>query len=455
MRGPGRLPLRLRVTLAFGLACGILTGILAIATFHLATAYMLNQREQSAVRQAQVNARLVESSLRRDRNGLHALLTGLGSDVESAVLVIDGGRWTSSGNLVDPARLPKPLEQMVGSGQAARERVVLNGVPVLAVGIPMSSVGASYFEAFPLRELDRAFRYIGWMLAGAVLIASIAGAAIGRWVSSRALRPLVGINSAAAAVAKGDLSVRLPDSADPDLHALSAAFNDTTAQLEERVRSDARFASDVSHELRSPLTTILNALAVLRRRQSEMSENSIRALDLLDDELNRFHRLVTDLLEISRDREDGGAFNAEHLDLGELVRRICSRQGVSPDLVHTDTSGPQVVGDRRLIERVVVNLLVNAKSHAGGVTAVSVRRVGDLARVQVDDSGPGVRVEDRSRIFERFARARPSAREDAEGGTGLGLAIVQDHVRRHDGRTWVEDAPTGGARFVVELAVSR
>ena len=116
----------------------------------------------------------------------------------------------------------------------------------------------------------------------------------------------------------------------------------------------------------------------------------------------------------------------------------------------------ELVVDKRRIERVFGNLIENADRYAGGVTQVVVETGDHFVRVSVDDAGPGIPPADRDRIFERFARGAGTAGSRGAGaGTGLGLALVQEHVRLHGGRVWVTDAPTGGARFVVELPVSR
>jgi signal transduction histidine kinase len=107
--------------------------------------------------------------------------------------------------------------------------------------------------------------------------------------------------------------------------------------------------------------------------------------------------------------------------------------------------------DEGRLERILVNLIHNADTHGGGATRLTVHRVGDRVRIAVEDDGPGVPVEDRDRVFERFARGsspRPSGRYD---GSGLGLALAAENTHLQGGAIWVEDAPGGGARFVVEL----
>jgi two-component system, OmpR family, sensor histidine kinase MtrB len=250
-------------------------------------------------------------------------------------------------------------------------------------------------------------------------------------------------------VAQGDLHARLPEQSDPDLAPLAATFNATASALEQRVRRDARFAGDVSHELRSPLTTMVNASEVLQRRRAELPATARQAADLLAVEVQRFRHMVVDLLEIARLDQDVDKQALETVDLGTLVRSVAaSRPGDVP--IEVEQPPPLVLADRRRLDRVVANLLDNAQRHAGGPVRVAVLRRQGCVRLEVDDAGPGVPAHLRDRVFERFARVAASHRRD-DGGTGLGLAVVAQHVRAHAGTVWVEDRPGGGARFVVEL----
>jgi signal transduction histidine kinase len=282
-----------------------------------------------------------------------------------------------------------------------------------------------------------------------VLASALLGASVGLWASRRVLRPLTELTAAAGRIARGDLSTRLPLRDDPDLGPIAAAFNETAGDLQARVERDARFASDVSHELRSPVTTMAAAMEVLVRRRDEVSPAARHAIDLLDTDLRRFRRLVGDLLEISR--VDQGAFrlSAERLDLGELTANVVARSAP----VRVEVAGPvPVLGDRRRLEQAVSNLVENAERHGRGLVRVAVVRAGGRVRLEVDDAGPGVPAADRERIFERFARVSDRERHVDDTGSGLGLALVDQHVRLHSGRVWVEDRPGGGSRFVVELA---
>jgi signal transduction histidine kinase len=446
-----RLSLRWRVAAAFGIGLALVMTVLAVATWNLTTGYMLDQREQSVTRQSEVNVRLVDTALAEHADDLDELLTGLATGPDSSILLSRPAGWLTSGRAVDPAAVPAALLGQARHGVAARQRFFAGGIPVLGVATPVGGDGSLYVELYPLLELDRTFRYLSTLLVTGTVAAALFGVGLGAWTARRALRPLTALTSAASRVARGDLAARLPEQSDPDLAPLAASFNTTAGELEQRVRRDARFASDVSHELRSPLTTMVNVSEVLERRQDAMPETAQRALRLLRSELRRFQRMVVDLLEISRADQDEADDAVELVDLGELVRNVVESRPASGVRLETGLAAPLVSADRRRMDRVVANLLDNADHYGGGAVAVSVHRHEDRARIVVDDAGSGVPPALRERIFERFARGLHAARRDHATGSGLGLAIVADHVHRHGGRVWVEDRPGGGARFVVEL----
>ncbi|HEY6744335.1 MAG TPA: HAMP domain-containing sensor histidine kinase [Mycobacteriales bacterium] len=449
-----RVPVRTRIVAAFVLGSVAVPSLVALATWNLTTGYMLQQRQDSVVRQAAVNARLVDASLAQNSAGLGDLLTGLASSPEAAAFVREQDGWYSSGTASDGIGtddVPAGLLAAVERGDTARQRVRVGGIPVVMVATPLPTSGVPFVEVFPLRDLDRTFRFISLLLLGGVLASGVLGGVLGRWASRRALRPLTELTAAAARVAHGDLDTRLPVRADPDLGPIAAAFNDTTADLQARVERDSRFASDVSHELRSPVTTMAAAVEVLARRQDEMSPTARHAIDLLDGDLRRFRRLVEDLLEISRVDQGASRLSAEPFDLGELAAAVVARS--HPGLRIEDGCPCRVMADRRRLEQVVANLVDNADRHGRGLVRIAVRRQGPCVRLEVDDAGPGVPVADRHRVFERFARVSDRDRHVDETGTGLGLALVAQHVRLHGGRVEVTDRPGGGARFAVELPV--
>ncbi|MFS8097471.1 HAMP domain-containing histidine kinase [Lentzea alba] len=446
-----RTSLRWRVAAALGIGSLLVTSLIALGTWNLASDYMLRQRVQATTRQAEVNLRLVEEAVRTDSDGLTELLTGLTTNPDSTIMLFRADEVVTSGRQVDPGVVPADLLAMARDGHPARQRLRADGIPVIAVAQALADGRGVYVELFQLVQLDRTFRFLsGLLIAGAVL-SGLIGTALGAWASRRALRPLTALTTAASRIAGGDLKARLPDQADPDLAPLARTFNSTADALEQRVLRDARFAGDVSHELRSPLTTMVNAAAVLRRRQAELPGTAGKALGLLTSEVDRFARMVIDLMEISRSDQDGDLEELEPLDVGGLVRGAAGlRLGEDVEIV-IGSPPPVVLGDRRRLDRVIANLIENAERHAGGAIRLGVLHHNGNVRLEVDDAGPGVPPDMRAQVFERFTRGTRAGSRGADTGSGLGLALVAEHVRRHHGRVWVEDRPGGGARFVVEI----
>ena len=444
------LGLRARVTVAFALGALAMSAILSVVTYGLVRNSLVSQREESAVSQAFVNARLVRDGLRA-RNDLGRVLSSLETPPSEGVVVRHDGRWFANSILVGDEAVPDELKERVASGTPARQRFRLGASSWLAVGVPIPRVGAEFYEAFPLADTDRTLDILAWSLTGAALLTTLAGAGVGRWVSARVLRPLTSVSEAAAAIAGGNMEIRLGAMSDRDIAPLAESFNRMVDALAQRIGRDARFASDVSHELRSPLTTLATSLDVLKARRDELSPRATAALDLLDADVHRFQRLVEDLLEISRADAGVSDLQLEEVDMKDLVRHALrtAPTDVALDAAPADT---RVLGDKRRLERVVTNLVENAAAYGGGATRVRVDRFDGVVRVAVEDRGPGVPEPERSQVFERFFRGSAAGRRGAGSGTGLGLALVAEHVRLHGGRVWVEDAEGDcGARFVVEL----
>jgi signal transduction histidine kinase len=303
-----------------------------------------------------------------------------------------------------------------------------------------------------LTELRQVLRTLAAVLAAGAAAATAAGAAFGVWASRRAVQPLEQVAGAATRIAGGELNTRLPATDDPDLVAIVAGFNSMVDALAARIDRDARFVGDVSHELRSPLTTLVTSVEVLAARRKELSPRGQQALALVEGELGRFRRTLDDLLQLARIDGAGAMDAAQPVSMSELVREVLASTGRSVELSADPDDDTTVTGDKLSLERAVSNLLDNADRHAGGPKAVHVDRDEDRVLVIVDDGGPGVAIEDRERIFERFARGQGASRRSLPGA-GLGLAIVAETATRHGGAAWCSDAPDGGARFTLSLPV--
>lgn len=317
-----------------------------------------------------------------------------------------------------------------------------------------ASQDAQYFSLVSLDPVAHTLHLLLAALLLAGMVTVVAGMVLGRWGADRVLRPLRNVAQVASAIADGRLDSRIEAEGAGDLAVLTSSFNRMVDRLQQRIEHDARFASDVSHELRSPITTLATALSVIESRREELPERAQQALDLLSAEVRRFQAMVRDLLEISRLDAGSVDFQMSLVEVGELVRNALSAtSGAAVPLeMEQSVASRKLVADKRRFERVMTNLIDNAERHGGGAVRVSVEDGGELVHIAVEDEGPGVAEAERGRIFERFARGSIAAgRRGRGGGSGLGLALVTEHVRLHGGRVWVEDRAGGGARFVIEL----
>ncbi|WP_244219651.1 sensor histidine kinase [Corallococcus interemptor] len=238
------------------------------------------------------------------------------------------------------------------------------------------------------------------------------------------------------------------------------ALKETEEALQEAVRTRDDFLSVASHELRTPLTSLRLQVDLLRRMAEGKEPESVGSdkvkarLDAADRQLRRLASLLDNLLDVSRIRTGKLDFELARGDLAPMVQDLVARFGDEAKQAGVEldarVEGPAPCRfDKLRMEQVVSNLISNALRYGQGTPVhVALRCHDGQLRLTVRDGGPGVPKAERERIFQRFAQVQGSART---GGLGLGLYIVEQILEAHGGRVWVEDAPGGGAAFVVTL----
>ncbi|WP_204013808.1 sensor histidine kinase [Sphaerimonospora thailandensis] len=267
----------------------------------------------------------------------------------------------------------------------------------------------------------------------------------------RALAPVGAITERLAMISSTDLSRRVPVSKFRDeLRRLAEAANQTLARAELAVEQQRRFASDVSHDLRSPLTAMRAEIegAMLHPDDADWRATGEALLESLD----RLQAMVADLLHLAR--LDAGATRPtlERIDLAELAARELDRRPRKVDVVRELASGVIVIGDRLSLARLLGNLLDNGERHAASMLRVAVRLEDPDAVLEVQDDGSGIPPEYREVVFQRFTRLEQARKKDA-GGSGLGLSIARQVAQSHNGALTIEDSEVG-ARFVLRLPVA-
>jgi two-component system sensor histidine kinase MtrB len=450
--------LRLRLLITFGLGALLLSGLFAVLTYEGVHRVLVNDLQQTDLKESYANAALVRSTLYTSPPELARLLNSIERATSSSVLVKTDGEWLSRSQGAKTIDVHHRMTKTVSQGNAAAQILVVGGRVIYVVGIPIPAVETQFFEVFSVASLEHTLRLLMLVLGAGALVTTLIGIAGGLWVTRRTVRPLEKVALAAAAIAEGNLTTRLQVTrADREVQQLTDSFNEMVSQLVDRLERDARFASDVSHELRSPLTTLATTASVLQAHRDELSGSAQESLDLLTADLAIFQSLVEDLLEMARSDAGAVPLSIETIAAVELVRQsvrsAARRHGLAepPVEVAAAATDPLISVDRRRFERVITNLIDNAHHYAGDATAVRLDYEAGQFAINVDDAGPGVPLDERDAIFDRFFRGRAAHDRSMARGTGLGLALVRDHVRAFGGSIQVLESPDGGARFQILL----
>ena len=337
--------------------------------------------------------------------------------------------------------------------------------PGLAVGTPLGNYYQLYY-LFPMQQEQQTLQLVQRTLIGAGLALIVLLALIASLVTRWVVIPVRHAAQAAQRLTAGRLEERMRVRGADDLAALATSFNEMAASLQDKLREleelsklQRQFVSDVSHELRTPLTTIKMAAEVLLEAKDTFDVSSARSAELLQGQLERFQELLEDLLEISRHDANAATLDADSVDISDLARRaaddaqqLAERRGCRIEF-RLPAEPCLADADRRRVERILRNLLVNAVEHGeGNDVIVTVAADRDAVAVRVRDHGVGLKPGQDQLVFDRFWRADP-ARARTTGGTGLGLAIALEDAQLHGG--WLQAWGSPGKGSVFRLTIPR
>lgn len=298
--------------------------------------------------------------------------------------------------------------------------------------------------------LRRIVRICLWCLGAMVLFAIGGGVAITR----RALRPIRDLSQAAAQISGGDdLKKRIPAAGNDELSQLAGAFNGMIQRLDEAFEAERQFASDASHELRTPMAVILAQCD--EAMDADLSPEEYRqALRVIHRQGRRMNRMIADMLECMRMERKSDLYAREDVDLSELTESLCQ------DLALIGEKGIQVTwqvadgihftGDRTLLSRMIANLVGNAYRYGreNGHTQVTLSREGEHILLSVADDGIGIAPDQQEKIFRRLYQG--ASHRNGEG-VGLGLSMARQIARMYGGEITVKSAPGAGSTFTVRL----
>jgi two-component system, OmpR family, sensor histidine kinase MprB len=298
----------------------------------------------------------------------------------------------------------------------------------------------------PVDDIEHTLDRLRLILLLVVAGGLAAGAAGGALVSRAALVPVRRLTGATERIARtGEPSERVPVTGRDELSRLGTSFNTMLSALEESLETQKRFVADASHELRTPLTSLQTNIEVLKQQERLEPEDRQRLLADLEREAHEMRDLISGLLELAR---DGSRLERTEVQVDELVENAVARARARyPQLTFAARLEPTVIeGYPERLERAVWNLLENAGKWSREGSSVDV--ILEDGELRVRDHGPGIALEDREHVFDRFYRATAAR---SLPGSGLGLAIVREVAEAHGGTVTAEEAPAGGALLRLRL----
>jgi signal transduction histidine kinase len=436
-RAPWR-SVRARAALGSVLAVALFLGVGSIVFVGLFSATLRSGVEQSAAAEAEsVSAQLAAADA-----------TTLPADDGRLLVLLEDGRVIDRTD--DEIDLPTP----VPDGDSFVAIVDDESVLFASEDVEVDGRDLVVLAGRSLEETDDAVGLVGVLLLVAVPVLVVLIGALTWLLVGRALAPVERIRREVSELGAGELHRRIdvPTTGD-EIGRLAGTMNELLGRLEDAQTAQRRFVSDASHELRSPLAVIRQYAEVASLHPDRVDPAELSATVL--DEGARMQTLVESLLLLAKLDEGASGAGRRALDVDDLLLAEAGRlRSVGGLRVESSAvAAARVDGDEALLARVVRNLVDNAARHARSVVRLGCSSDGRSVRIAVEDDGPGVPVELRARVFERFVRLDESRSRDA-GGSGLGLAIVADVVRLHGGSVELVDSGLGGAAFVVVLPAS-
>ena len=450
MRSPWRSwSLRKRLTVLSVLSAGTILAVGCAVLLVSLHAYLIRSADSAALASAEAIAEQVrDGSLQRE------LLTT--EEITTTAQVVAGSEVVSatSNAVGDPPFVSRP-QRPGESTTFTMEQLPYDGdgpFRVGALGVAGDPDPVTIYVAVDVEDAYDELVIAAWVSGiAALVILSVLGGTL--WLAlGAALSPVAGITRRADSISGRGLHLRVPvpESGD-EIADLATTINAMLGRIETSVHQQDAFVADAAHELRTPLATLRARLEV-ELRQPSGGDTAVLASLLT--EVVRMAELVDQLLLLSRSDTLARA-EFEPVDIDDLVVRAVAEFSHPTVAVTVHQATPvQIHGRLMLLEQILPNVLANAARYAKERIDVRIETVRDRVAILVDDDGPGIPVEDRRRVFERFLRLDDS-RERSTGGFGLGLAIVEQIVRMNGGRVVAEESPLGGARIRIEFPNDR
>lgn len=471
MRFPSFSTFRARLTLRWTLAVGLLLGVANLVIYAGADLYLQrwvdgHVRTLAATEAASSTDGLSDVHLHEDPFSQF----DAGVFTEKLVQIFD-----ASGALVLQSTALAGLPPIVS--QDVIDDALAGRAPLISVDVAGRQLRMAVLQAFRddrpfaiavglfVDDIDEGLASLAWLLAAVWAAGVLATAASGYVLAGRALAPISRITERAGWIARGNFNARLDTPAvDDEVGRMTRLLNSMLDRLQRAIEANRRFAADASHELRTPLTAMAGELDVTLRHQRTAGSYE-ETLRHVRGRLSDLIRVAEDLILLTRTQEGTRDVLLREVDLDAVVEESFDRlaEAARANAVHLERSGlsgVRVYADPALISRVVDNVITNGICYNRDGGRLSVRALveepaGDdwtsgMVQVEVEDTGVGIPLADRERVFERFCRLDPS-RTRHKGGSGLGLAICREVLALMGGTIRVAESSSEGTRFEIRL----
>ncbi|MCO5388807.1 MAG: cell wall metabolism sensor histidine kinase WalK [Desulfosporosinus sp.] len=431
--------------------------------------YLFEQKERELIIKGQDMAQVVKPFLveKRDPHDFVNLANRLDLNMGTEVWVVDksgaviaaaANHEYCEGNYLEASEL-KIMQS--GSVSVSKGQSQYFQEPVIRVIIPIIHeeriIGAIILYS-PIRGIDKALANLTQMVLSAGIVSLTIAFLIGIILSRRLSRPILTITEASISIANGQKHVTVPtDTRIKEINQLGKTFNKMSSKVEANEERMKEFVANVSHELRSPLTSIKGFIEALIDNKGRTPEVQQRFLTIINDETDRLSHLVNDLLILSR--SDAGSYlEPEDVELKDFIENVITgfrsraeENSITMQVISIEDRVYLKI-DINSLHQIIANLVDNALKYSpqGGNVSISIAESENMISISIRDSGLGIPEKDLPHIWDRFYRVDKD-RSRETGGTGLGLAIIKQLTEKNGGQVEVESALGKGSIFCVRF----
>ncbi|MGE5474385.1 MAG: sensor histidine kinase [Ignavibacteriales bacterium] len=458
---------RLMFTYLMIITAVILTASLALSVGY--SDYVFKDKQQEQLKSAKKISRLVGNYKNNiiNKQELDSSINSIGYVTDSSIYVINANlkaieNWKSIkiGEDLEEPFLLKDLRKVLSNNTVFRKSQYSSkfNMDMVFTGFPLlegKEVKGAILIFSPVNTIEKDVATINLTIFVCAIILTLVSAVIIYFISRRISRPIIQMTSAAIKITEGEKVGEIYAKTNDEIEKLADAFNTMNKRLEVTENVRREFIANVSHDLRTPLTSI-NGFVQGMIDGLIKPENYPKYLAIIKDEINRLMKLTGEVLEIAKIQGGAVNINITQISAIDVIGQVVSSLEIAANQkkINMIMECPEelyIMADLDRLKQILSNLLSNAVKYSGegSEVKISVEEENDLVKFIIKDNGQGISDEDIKHIFDKFYRGDKSRQND--GGTGLGLNIAKSLVELHGGKIWAESEQGKGTRFYFML----